>query len=90
MPDKWQYWQDIGVKTNVKLIAYSQWVDAEKAGSDLNGAVFGLYGDGTVYQYNFNSNTWMRLGREWSDHTGSSGAENQTGKTPGAAPPRRR
>jgi hypothetical protein len=30
--------------------------------------LFGLDGDGMVYQYNFNSSTWVRLGHEWTDH----------------------
>ena len=37
--------------------------------------LFGLDGDGVVYQYNFNSNTWMELGREWGDHEGLPRAE---------------
>jgi hypothetical protein len=38
--------------------------------------LFGLAGDGTVYQYNFNSNTWTQLGREW-DQGGSPRAEDR-------------
>lgn len=53
--------------------------------------LFGLDGDGMVYQYNFNSNTWMTLGREWSDQEGAARAE--TRSTPkarsAAAAPRR-
>jgi hypothetical protein len=29
--------------------------------------LFGLDGDGVVHQYNFNTNTWMRIGRGRSD-----------------------
>jgi peptide/nickel transport system substrate-binding protein len=43
------FWQNIGIKVNTKVLAYSQWVDIEKAGSQLNGAVFGLYGDSTTF-----------------------------------------
>jgi peptide/nickel transport system substrate-binding protein len=43
------FWQDIGLKVNVQLIAYSQWVDQEKAASTINGVVFGLNGDGTTF-----------------------------------------
>lgn len=32
--------------------------------------LFGLDGDGIVYQYNFNSNTWVKLGGEWDDDRG--------------------
>lgn len=39
--------------------------------------LFGLAGDGSVYQYNFNSNTWTQLGREWGDREGLPRAENQ-------------
>jgi hypothetical protein len=39
--------------------------------------LFGLDGDGTVYQYNFNTNTWMRLGRGRSDRRESSRAEDE-------------
>jgi hypothetical protein len=53
--------------------------------------LFGLAGDGAVYQYNFNSNTWTQLGREWGDREGVSRAEGpSTTKTRGAtASPRR-
>ena len=37
--------------------------------------LFGLNGDGIVYQYNFNSNTWIELGREWGDREGLPRAE---------------
>lgn len=37
--------------------------------------LFGLDGDGIVYQYNFNSNTWVKLGGEWDDRGGLSRAE---------------
>ena len=30
--------------------------------------LFGLDGDGMVYQYNFSMNTWMRLGHGRRDH----------------------
>ena len=53
--------------------------------------LFGLDGDGVVYQYNFNSNAWMELGREWGDHAGSPQGESRS--TPKARtatrPPRR-
>ena len=53
--------------------------------------LFGLAGDGTVYQYNFNSNAWTQLGREWGDREGVPRAENQpTTKTRSATPPPRR
>jgi hypothetical protein len=29
--------------------------------------LFGLDGDGVVYQYNFNTNSWMRIGRGRND-----------------------
>jgi hypothetical protein len=35
--------------------------------------LFGLDRDGFVYQYNFSSQSWVRLGREWAE--------------PGAGPP---
>ena len=34
--------------------------------------LFGLDGEGMVYQYNFNTNTWMTLGRGRSDRRESS------------------
>jgi hypothetical protein len=37
--------------------------------------LFGLDGDGMVYQYNFNSNTWTKLGGEWGDRGGLPRAE---------------
>jgi peptide/nickel transport system substrate-binding protein len=43
------FWEAIGVHTNVQLIAYGQWVNAEKTGSKLNGAVFGLNGDSLTF-----------------------------------------
>jgi dipeptide transport system substrate-binding protein len=43
------FWEAIGVHVNVQLIAYGQWVDAEKTGSKLNGAVFGLNGDSLTF-----------------------------------------
>ena len=39
--------------------------------------LFGLDGDGVVYQYNFNTNTWMTLGRGRSDRRESSLDEDQ-------------
>jgi hypothetical protein len=39
--------------------------------------LFGLDGDGMVYQYNFNTNTWMTLGRGRSDRRESSLDEDQ-------------
>jgi hypothetical protein len=33
--------------------------------------LFGLDGDGVVYQYNFNTNHWIRLGRGHHAHGGS-------------------
>jgi hypothetical protein len=32
--------------------------------------LFGLDADGAVYHYNFNTSTWMRLGRGQRDHGG--------------------
>jgi hypothetical protein len=32
--------------------------------------LFGLDGDGMVYQYNFSSSAWIELGREWGDEGG--------------------
>ena len=53
--------------------------------------LFGLDGDGVVYQYNFNSNTWIELGREWSDHDGLPRAEaRSTPKARSATPPPKR
>ena len=40
--------------------------------------LFGLDGDGMVHQYNFSTNTWMRLGHGRSDLGGSSLAEDET------------
>ena len=52
--------------------------------------LFGLDGDGLVHQYNFSTNTWMKLGRGRSDFGGSSLAEDKTAtarpKPPKAAP----
>jgi len=53
--------------------------------------LFGLAGDGTVYQYNFNSNAWTQLGREWGDQGGSPRGESRsTPKAASATPPPRR
>ena len=43
--------------------------------------LFGLDDDGMVHQYNFSTNTWMKLGRGRSDHGGSSLAEDKTAIT---------
>ena len=49
--------------------------------------LFGLADDGAVYQYNFNSNTWTQLGREWGDREGLPRAESQSAtKARSAAP----
>ena len=37
--------------------------------------LFGLDVEGVVYHYNFNTNTWMRLGRGQRDHGGSPGSD---------------
>ena len=53
--------------------------------------LFGLDGDGAVYQYNFNSNTWVKLGREWDDHEGlPRGETRSTPKARSATPPTKR
>lgn len=39
--------------------------------------LFGLDGDGVVYQYNFNTNTWMTLGHGRSDRRDLSFDEGQ-------------
>jgi hypothetical protein len=53
--------------------------------------LFGLDGNGVVYQYNFNSNTWVELGREWGDHEGLPRVEAQsTPKARITAPPPKR
>ena len=41
--------------------------------------LFGLDGDGVVYQYNFNTNSWMGLGRGRSHDGGGGLAERQPG-----------
>jgi hypothetical protein len=55
--------------------------------------LFGLDGDGVVYQYNFNTNTWMTLGRGRSDRRESSPAEDEAASahptSGGTDPPRR-
>ncbi|MCU1501190.1 MAG: transporter substrate-binding protein, partial [Ilumatobacteraceae bacterium] len=43
------FWEDIGVTVDVKLVAYSQYVDAERATSTINGVVMGLYGDSITF-----------------------------------------
>jgi hypothetical protein len=40
--------------------------------------LFGLAADGTVYQYNFNSNRWTPLGREWGDSAGQPRGEGRS------------
>ena len=48
--------------------------------------LFGLDGDGVVYQYNFNMKTWMTLGHGRSDRRALSIDEGQTApEQPGAA-----
>jgi hypothetical protein len=44
--------------------------------------LFGLDGDGAVYQYNFNTNNWLKLGQGRGDRGESSLAEGQTGSGP--------
>jgi hypothetical protein len=39
--------------------------------------LFGLDAEGVVHHYNFNTNTWMRLGRGQRDHRDSSAADGQ-------------
>jgi hypothetical protein len=55
--------------------------------------LFGLDGDGVVYQYNFNTNTWMPLGRGRSDRRKPSEGEDQPASeyptSRSADPPRR-
>jgi hypothetical protein len=55
--------------------------------------LFGLDGDGVVYQYNFNTNTWMTLGHGRSDRRESSLTEGQAASveptSPRPGPPRR-
>jgi hypothetical protein len=51
--------------------------------------LFGLDGDGVVYQYNFSSNAWTKLGGEWGEQGGLARAERRTtpkarGNTPAA------
>jgi hypothetical protein len=36
--------------------------------------LFGLDAEGVVYHYNFNTHTWVRLGRGQREHGGSPGA----------------
>jgi hypothetical protein len=50
--------------------------------------LFGLDDDGMVHQYNFNTNTWLRLGRGRSDSSGSSFVE-ESGWPPGTDRPMR-
>ena len=50
--------------------------------------LFGLDGDGIVYQYNFNSNAWTKLGREWGDSGGLPRPESRSpAKARSATPP---
>jgi hypothetical protein len=48
--------------------------------------LFGLDADGVVYQYNFNTNGWMRLGRGHGGHEASvaTAAEATEGRRPGS------
>ena len=48
--------------------------------------LFGLDADGIVYQYNFNTNTWMMLGHGRSDRRESSPAEGEAAGTQPAPP----
>jgi peptide/nickel transport system substrate-binding protein len=43
------FWEDIGVKVDLHLVAYSQYVDSERAASTINGVVMGLYGDSLTF-----------------------------------------
>ena len=49
--------------------------------------LFGLDADGLVYQYNFNSNTWMALGREWGDRAALAGGESRSTQKAGSTEP---
>lgn len=40
--------------------------------------VFGLDGDGRVYQYNFSTNSWTKLGRGQRGQAGVPPAEDET------------
>jgi hypothetical protein len=40
--------------------------------------LFGLDGDGVVYQFNFKTNTWMKLGHGLSERGESTAASPQT------------
>jgi hypothetical protein len=42
--------------------------------------LFGLDGDGVVYQYNFSTNTWMTLGHGRSDRREASLAEGEAAR----------
>ena len=44
--------------------------------------LFGLDGEGVVYQYNFNTNNWLKLGHGRGDRGESSLTEGQTGSGP--------
>jgi hypothetical protein len=54
--------------------------------------LFGLDGEGVVYQYNFKTNNWTKLGEGRSDGGESSSTDRQTRTTQtrsrSAAPPR--
>jgi len=54
--------------------------------------LFGLDGDGLVYQYNFSSHAWLKLGPAWDDHGAGStlAEEDATRKSSDAEPPRGR
>jgi hypothetical protein len=51
--------------------------------------LFGLDGEGTVYQYNFNSSTWLELGREWGDDAGLPRDEGRSTARARSAQPKR-
>jgi peptide/nickel transport system substrate-binding protein len=73
------FWQDIGIKVNVQLIAYSQWVDQEKAASTINGVVFGLNGDGTTFDPQSRINNQLLCAGPYS-HTCDPALETMIGK----------
>jgi hypothetical protein len=53
--------------------------------------LFGLDGDGAVYHYNFNTNSWKRLGHGRHDDAGSAPADGEPAVAhPEAAGDRRR
>jgi hypothetical protein len=53
-----------------------------------NNDLFGLDHDGEVYQYNFSTNTWRKLGQGWSGGDAddqSTGASPKSGRAPRSA-----